>query len=184
MMVKSNILSILTEIKEAANLLSETELTEAILLLSEADQVFVAGAGRSGLMSKSFAMRLVHLGIPTFVVGETTTQPIRKGDVLLLCTGSGETKSLLAMAQKAKSVGASVLVLTIHRESSIGQLADLVIQIHASAKEDEGMRRSIQPMGSLFEQSLIVTLDGIILALMKKMDQDTSIMFQRHANLE
>ncbi|WP_211745743.1 6-phospho-3-hexuloisomerase [Paenibacillus sp. Marseille-Q4541] len=184
MMVKSNVVSILRELEQAANLLSEKELTEAMLLLAEASQVFVAGAGRSGLMGRSFAMRLAHLGVPTFVVGETTTPPIRKGDVLVLCTGSGETKSLLSMAQKAKSLGASVVVLTIHKQSSIGQLADVAIQIHAAAKEDEGERKSIQPMGSLFEQSLIITLDGIILSLMKKMNQDTGAMFQRHANLE
>ncbi|WP_160036224.1 6-phospho-3-hexuloisomerase [Paenibacillus sp. An7] len=183
-MVKNDVVSILRELETAAALLSETELTEAMNLIAGAGQVFVAGAGRSGLMGKSFAMRLAHLGKPTFVIGETTTPPICKGDVLILCSGSGETKSLLSMAQKAKGMDASVVVLTIHQHSSIGQLADAIIQIHAVAKEDEGNRQSIQPMGSLFEQSLIITLDGIILSLMRKMDQDTAMMFERHANLE
>ena len=183
-MVKNDVVSILRELETAATLLSETQLTEAMNVIAGAGQVFVAGAGRSGLMGKAFAMRLAHLGKPTFVIGETTTPPIRKGDVLILCSGSGETKSLLSMAQKAKVMEASVLVLTIHQNSSIGQLADVIIQIHAAAKEDEGKRQSIQPMGSLFEQSLIITLDGIILSLMRKMDQDTGTMFERHANLE
>ena len=183
-MAKNDVVSILRELEKTVDLLSETQLTEAMLLIAEAGQVFVAGAGRSGLMGKAFAMRLAHLGVPTFVIGETTTPPIRREDVLILCSGSGETKSLLSMAQKAKSLDASVVVLTIHQDSSLGQLADTVIQIHAAAKEDEGVRQSIQPMGSLFEQSLILTLDGIILSLMRRMDQDTGTMFERHANLE
>jgi len=39
-------------------------------------------------------------------------------------------------------------------------------------------------MGSLFEQSLLVVFDAVILALMKRLEADPAMMFGRHANLE
>ncbi len=39
----------------------------------DADRIYVMGAGRSGLVAKSFAMRLMHTGFTAYVVGETIT---------------------------------------------------------------------------------------------------------------
>ena len=44
--------------------------------------------------------------------------------------------------------------------------------------------RSVQPMGSLFEQSLLICLDYVILILMDKTQITAEEMFARHANLE
>lgn len=46
----------------------------------------------AGLSCKAFAMRLMLLGCRSYFVGETTTTAIQKGDLLLLCSGSGEPK--------------------------------------------------------------------------------------------
>lgn len=46
---------------------------ELIASVVEADRVFVAGAGRSLLMVKAFAMRLMHIGKPVYAVRETVT---------------------------------------------------------------------------------------------------------------
>jgi hypothetical protein len=43
-------------------------------------------------------------------------------------TGSGETKSLVAMAEKAKIIGGKVAAVTLYPESTIGQLADFNIK--------------------------------------------------------
>jgi 6-phospho-3-hexuloisomerase len=43
---------------------------------------------------------------------------------------------------------------------------------------------SLQPMGSLFEQSLMIVLDTIIWMLMEQKGVDSNTMFKKHANLE
>ncbi|MCG6198002.1 SIS domain-containing protein, partial [Anoxybacillus sp. LAT_38] len=70
-----------------------------------------------------------------YVVGETVTPTFEKDDLLIIGSGSGETKSLVSMATKAKSIGGAVAAVTIFPESTIGQLADLVITLPGSPKD-------------------------------------------------
>lgn len=157
-------------------------LTDLILA---SDKVFLAGAGRSGLVGRAFAMRLMHMGIDAYVVGETVTPGIGPNDALIIGSGSGETQSLVAMARKAKSAGASVAAVTIAPESTIGSLADAVVKLPGSPKDKaSGSYATIQPMASLFEQTLLVFYDAVILGIMDKKGLDSGTMFGRHANLE
>ena len=162
---------------------SAEKLADAII---DAQRVFVAGAGRSGLAMKSFAMRLMHLGFDTYVVGETVTPSITEKDLLLIGSGSGSTSSLVTSANKAHAIGATICLVTIDANSSIGKLAEVILTISApTPKIDRDLGfRSVQPMGSLFEQSLLLILDAIVLRLMGKTGKTPELMFTRHANLE
>jgi 6-phospho-3-hexuloisomerase len=157
------------------------QLADAIL---GANRIFIAGAGRSGLMMKAFAMRLMHLSFRVHVIGETVTPGIEEGDMLLIGSGSGETRTLVSMADKAKSLRAQVAVLTTQPQSSIGILADVVLPLPGTPKDQSGTSQTIQPMGSLFEQTLLIFLDAVILRLMDKKDKTSIAMFGKHANLE
>lgn len=148
-----------------------------------ASRVFVAGAGRSGLMMRAFAMRLMHLGLTAYVVGEAVTPSLASGDLLLVGSGSGETKSLVAMAEKARGLDATVALATVAPASTLARLAATVVVIPAAVK-DGGSGGSAQPMGSLFEQSLLLLLDAVVLRLMARQGIDAAAMFGRHANLE
>ena len=53
------------------------QLADAIL---KAKRVFVAGAGRSGMMARCFVMRLMHMGLQAYMVGEVVTPGIAAGD--------------------------------------------------------------------------------------------------------
>lgn len=158
-------------------------LTDAIL---KAKKVLVAGAGRSGFAAKAFTMRLMHMGFDAYVCGETVTPNLEPEDLFIVASGSGETGSLVQMVRKAKQIGAPVATVTICPNGTIGTMADIVVEIPAptpKAKVDENLK-SIQPMGSLFEQSCLLYLDSVILRLMEKKGLDSGTMFGRHANLE
>lgn len=174
------------EIARTLSGISETETQGMTQLICDAKRVFLAGAGRSGFMVRGFAMRLMHMGICAYLVGEVVTPAICEGDLLIIASGSGETASLVSMAKKAKAIGAKVALVTIFLQSSIGVQADLVVQIPAPTPKsdlDSGVS-SVQPMGSLFEQSLLLTLDILIMMLMEKLGKTEKEMFARHANLE
>jgi 6-phospho-3-hexuloisomerase len=158
-------------------------LVEAIL---RADRLFLAGTGRSGFMVRAFAVRLMHLGFTTHVAGETVTPNLAAGDLLLLGSGSGETASLRAMAEKAHKLGAPIALVTASPRSSIGKLADVVVRLPAPTPKGSAVQAppSVQPMGTLFEQSLLLLLDLVVLRLMERKGVDSQAMFARHANLE
>lgn len=178
--------TILQELAQTIPHIDVEKSNQFVQLLLEADEIFCAGAGRSGFQVKGFAMRLMHMGLHSYVVGETCTPNIRENGLLVICSGSGTTKSLVNHAQKAKEVGAKIALITINPESTIAQMADVVIEISApSPKSDkEGRIHSIQPMGSLFEQSEGLYMDTLILMLMDQKNMDSDTMFGRHANME
>lgn len=176
---------IIKELEKAPETVSSEEADRLASAIMEAGQIFVAGAGRSGFMVKSIAMRLMHIGLNSYVVGETVTPSIGKEDLLLIGSGSGETKSLAAMADKAKSVGADVALLTTSPQSYIGSFADTVIQLPGSQKDPANAQyKTIQPMGSLFEQSLLLFGDAVVLRIMELTGQTAVSMYGKHANLE
>jgi 6-phospho-3-hexuloisomerase len=177
---------VLRELDRTLAAISTEEADRFLTALMEAPRVFVAGAGRSGLAVKAFAMRLMHMGRQVFVVGEIVTPGVGAGDLLIVGSGSGETASLRTMAERAKSVGAKVALVTIFPDSSIGRIADVVVTIPAPTPKSSsrGQPVSIQPMGSLFEQSMAIFFDLLVLQLMENAAIDSAAMFERHANLE
>lgn len=176
---------IVKELNRTVDLIAEEEAERLVDRILEAKKVFVAGAGRSGFMAKSFVMRLMHMGLDAFVVGETVTPSLEEDDILIIASGSGETKSLVSMAEKAKNINASVAVVTISPESTIGKLSDVAIKIPAKPKAGaDSDYKTIQPMGSLFEQTLLLFFDAVILRIMNKKGLESGVMYGRHANLE
>ena len=176
---------VIQELSQAGTLIANDELEKLVERILPSKKVFVYGAGRSGFMLKSFAMRMMHMGIDAYVVGETVTAIYEKDDLLIVGTGSGETKSIITIVEKAKSIGGDITALTISPASTVGKLADQIITLTGSPK-DRGNEeeQSIQPMGSLFEQLLLLVLDSVILKYMETKELDSNKMYGKHANLE
>lgn len=179
---------ILDELKQGALLIDEKQIENFISYINTGKRIYIAGAGRSGVAMKAFACRLMHLGLDVHVIGDITTPHTREGDLLIIGSGSGETQSLVALAQKAKKNGVNIILNTLTPNSTIATFADAKIVLPgASPKvEDKSFKgvASIQPMGSGFEQLSLLVYDAIIMSLMNKLHQTSDEMFSRHANLE
>ncbi|MDF2046845.1 6-phospho-3-hexuloisomerase [Microbacterium sp. Kw_RZR3] len=153
-------------------------------LVAGADRVFVMGAGRSGLALRMTAMRLMHLGLPVFVVGEVTTPAIGEGDLLLVASGSGTTSGIVRAAEIAVAAGARVAVITTASESPLSALSTVAVVIPAAAKRDRSESASAQYAGSLFEQIVVLVGDALFHALWKRSGASADDLWPRHANLE
>jgi 6-phospho-3-hexuloisomerase len=180
---------VVAEVSECAARVEQEEasaLVDAILARVSSGRVLLAGAGRADCAVRGFAMRLKNLGIDAHVVGDTTTPPIHSGDLLIVGSGSGGSSELVVAAEKAKAVGADVVLVTIVAESPVGLLADAVVVIPAQSPEarvaslEMEQVASEQPMGALFDQTMALVFDAAVMALMKETGQDSSAMFARH----
>jgi len=171
------------EIGDVVSKLDQQQLAALVEAIVAAQRVFVCGAGRSLLMMRAFAMRLMHIGIEAYVVGETITPAIANGDLLIAGSGSGQTRVTLATVQAAAVRGADTAVITAHRDSDIAQICELVVIVPAPVT---GAVSSVsrQPPGSLFEQSLLVVGDALILTLMERLGTTIEEMRARHTKLE
>ena len=182
--VALNLSLIQDEIAETAGRVDPDQLAVLALKLREADRVFLAGAGRSGLVLRMAAMRLMHLGLTVHVAGDTTTPAISPGDLLLLASGSGTTSGVVKAAQTAAEAGAQVVAVTTNRHSPLAALADALVVIPAAQKTDHGSSISRQYSGSLFEQALFLATESVFQTLWDATDEPAEELWLRHANLE
>ncbi len=164
------------------NKVSKEDIEKTIHLFFSANRIFLYGAGRSGLVSKAFAIRLVHLGFQTFVIGETIGAPVKKGDLVCIVSGSGETIPAVMTAEIAKNLGVKLVVITGKKTSRITKFADVAIILRADCSEKE--QKLFAPLGTLFEASAWILLDGIIAELMGQKNETEESMRSRHATLE
>ncbi|MDH5199623.1 MAG: 6-phospho-3-hexuloisomerase [Candidatus Bathyarchaeota archaeon] len=172
----------------------EDLVKELIRAHDEGRRVLVVGAGRSSLVGRAFAMRLMHLGINVYVLGETINPSVADGDIALVISGSGSTALPVTVAEMAKKLGVRVLAVTSNPESPLGKLADLTVVVPGrskAAREDEyhsrqllGEHESLTPMGTLFENSAMVFLDSLIVELMDRLGVSEDEMKRRHAAIE
>nr|MDO8089936.1 6-phospho-3-hexuloisomerase [Candidatus Sigynarchaeota archaeon] len=186
-------------ISNAVNAIDDTQVDQLVELLIDGlksnRRIFVVGAGRSGLVVRAFAMRLMHLGFEVFVVGETITPAVTEKDILIAISGSGRTKLVVESSRIAKrDVGATLVVITSYPDSPLAQLADLVVEIRGRTKimeqndyiqrQIKGEHRPLTPLGTLFESTVLAFLDGLIAELMEKTGKHEKDLKERHAVIE
>ncbi|HIL16037.1 MAG TPA: SIS domain-containing protein [Deltaproteobacteria bacterium] len=178
--------TVLKEIEQTLKQVDGSRLSEFSVQLWQSPKVFVAGAGRTGLVMRCFAMRLMHLGLYVQILGDTLTGAMKKEDCLLIGSGSGETPSLVSIAEKAQELGVRIVLFGLNPDSSIGKLASDCLRIPAPSPKlnHAAACHSIQPMGSLFEQSLLLTLDSLVGVMMHQKGMNSKSMFLNHANVE
>jgi len=188
----------MTDIKETAKIILneyrqvferlDGQMAERFTKLVRGHQrIFLIGVGREGMMTRAFAMRLMHMGKEIHWVWDDTTPSINKGDLLVAAIGGGSIGHINYVCEKTKEHGATVAVITgSPGNEAVKRLADVVLFIPAAVyRGTDEVVPSIQPMGNLFEQCLLITLDMIV---MKLVDENGDISFEkmekRHRNVE
>lgn len=177
------LLDINEELKNASEQISEEQIEKFIEMIGAHKRIFVYGTGRSGLMLKALAMRLMQIGCQSYVVGETTTPSVGEGDLLIVASASGETASVCSAADDGTRQGADVLVITGSQESTLSKHHEPLIRIEAGTKFAQS-KASVQPLGSLFEQMLLMIFDAVILKMSTQSADTNQKMAKRHASIE
>jgi 6-phospho 3-hexuloisomerase len=161
------------------------ELIDLILEINNDDQkVFVYGAGRSGFIGRCFAQRLMHLGINSCFISDAITYQYTKNDLVIIISGSGETTSSVAIAQKANLIGGKIALFTGNLNSTIGNLSNCIIEIKGKSKDMALTKNTLAPYTSLFDISTLSVLDSIGGTLMDILEVTEEDIDKRHASLE
>mgnify|MGYP001278570188 CR=1 FL=1 len=188
------------QMKETAGLLSPAEAGSFFTEMLKARKIYVAGAGRSGLVARAFAMRLMHIGFESYVIGETITPALSPGDTLVVFSGSGETNSVYDVFETAKELGGLLCLVTATRVSRMTGLADCVVVLCGNQNLDSsltsqyevrqitGQYRSVTssfaPFGTLFETAALIFSDAIISALIEARHCSLEEAKQRLSNVQ
>lgn len=168
--------------------------------IAAAKRIALHGLGREGLQMKGLAMRLHHLGLDAHVVGDMTLPPIGAGDLFLASAGPGDFATIAALADIARKAGAKVAIVTAQPGSNLARAADHVLHIPAQTMadnlgaddlgaddlgaDDRSADASVLPMGSLFELSMMLVFELLVLRLRDMLGESAESMRARHTNLE
>ncbi|MGE5458359.1 MAG: 6-phospho-3-hexuloisomerase [Methanococcaceae archaeon] len=182
-------------LKEVTEKLALEDIKAMLRKILQGERIFVMGAGRSGLVGKAFAMRLMHLGFSVYVVGETTTPAVRPKDVVIAISGSGETRSIADLGKIVKDIGATLITVTSKKESTLGKISDIALILPSKTKNDldaggflernlRGDYRKLPPLGTSFEITSLIFLDSIIAQLIILLGVSDADLKKRHINLE
>lgn len=172
---------VVDKISEILDATDDTYAEKITGMFDGAKRIFISGAGRSKLVGNFLGMRLMHSGYDVSMVGEIVTPSIRNGDLLIVISGSGETEQLIAFTNKAKEVGARIVLISSRAESTIGDIADGVFQI---GKQELYQKVKGMPMGTVFELSTLCFLEALVSHLVWEKEIPEEKMRERHANME
>jgi 6-phospho-3-hexuloisomerase len=191
-MIQQNIERICNNIIEAAKRTTIVRPEKIINVICNSKRIFITGAGRSFLVAKAFGIRLTQLGLECHIVGQPTTPRIDEDDLLLIVSGSGETKTGLMIAEIARQVNASILIFTAKPTSTLAKLGSVIVHIDIPDKDEEKktcdnvLVNTGTPtlMGTLFELSTMLFFDALVIEILEYLNETEENMRNRHATLE
>jgi 6-phospho-3-hexuloisomerase len=176
---------IMAELETCMAAIDGREASEMAARILSARKVFAIGVGRVMLMLQAFVKRLNHLGIEAYYVGEINEPAITADDVLLVASGSGESAVPVAIASVSKKFGPDILFIGSNTQSTIAVMSKATLRIPCRTKLNlPGELTSVQPMSSMFEQSLLLVLDTLAFMILREKGIVLSDLWQMHANLE
>lgn len=173
------------ELTDVINRIDSAQIDILIEFLAKANRIFFYGVGREGLMMKALSMRLFHMGLDVHVVGDMTTPPIGKDDILIVSAGPGYISTVAALMGVARGVGAKTICFTAQSGGEASQSANLSVVLPAQTMADDTTGpTSFLPMGSLYEGAQYLLFEYLVLLLRDHMGVTAGQMRQNHTNLE
>lgn len=182
---RANARALAAELSESIERIDPAQIAAITDAIRSAGAVHLIGVGREGLATRAFAMRLMHLGVAAHWIWDDTTPSIGPGDLLIATSGSGQIGHIDYVARRALEHGARLCVVTADPRGRTAEAAEVTLVVPGAAYgAGDDVVASIQPMGSLFEQALLVTFDLIVLELMALGDKEFDDLSRRHRNVE
>ena len=186
---------IIENIEEVIDKLDREAITAMLQKTIDGNHIFVMGAGRSRLVAKAFAMRLMQLGLSVYVVGETTTPAVLPQDVVIAISGSGETRTVADLGKLAKDIGSTLITITSKKDSALGRISDIAVIIPNKTKNDpneadylerhmRGDYKKMLPLGTSFEITTLIFLDSVIGQLIMLTGASETELKSRGTNIE
>ena len=118
-------------VAETLSKVDPAQIEEIASAIAESKRVFTAGWGRAGNVVRILGMDMSQIGMLVYCVGDNGTPSIHPGDILLINSGSGNTKTIAVIAQQAKEQGAKVALISgaAPEDSIMGKIADINVTV-------------------------------------------------------
>lgn len=169
------------EIAANTNIVFAPEFARAVSFLLTT-RVWSTGMGKAGIASHKFAATLACNGRPAAFLHAAEALhgdfgAIQPGDTVVAFSNSGKTDEVIKVADKAKNLGAYLILITSHPESEIAQKADIVL---AFAMDGEACPLGLTPTTSVTIMSVIS--DALCMAVQREVGLTFAKYAENHHN--
>ena len=129
----------------------DDKFESAVQAIMECDgRLIIMGMGKSGLISQKIASTMASTGTPSHFVSPAEATHgdlgmIKKGDVLLIVSNSGETMELMQLLPSIKRKGVLIIGLIGKKNSSLAREADISLD---TSVEKEACTLDLAPTAS------------------------------------
>src|ERR1700743_2139024 len=158
---------------------SQLEILSQELLAAK--RIVCYGVGREGLMMAAIAMRLMHAGFQSYVVGEMVTPPVGAGDIFFTSAGPGHFPIIETLLRVAREAGGRTVIVTAQPARASQMPVDVVIHLPAQTMVDVTAGWSILTMGTHYEAALLLLCDLLLLEMTGQQRED---MYTRYTNMK
>lgn len=188
-------LDLLNELHQASSIILRRISTEDInriaSTINSARTIYILGVGHSGIVARTFSMKLNHVGVRAYTVFDEINPPFDDRSILIAISQSGETRTVVALSEKARAIGGRVLALTGNVESTLGRKSDYVLElslgdtdIAISALSVFGDSDNQNVRGAVFGSVLYTLFYAIVIKIADLRGESPASINARHANLE
>ncbi len=128
--------------------------------------VLVSGVGKAGHVARKLSATFASTGTPSHFLSAADAVhgdlgSIRRGDLLILFSASGETDEILRMLNLVKKLDHQIIAVTATRQSTLGRFADVTIAI---GKIEEACPLGLAPSAST--TAMLALGDALALSVM------------------
>jgi arabinose-5-phosphate isomerase len=149
------------------------------LMLECKGSVLVSGIGKAGHVARKLSATLASTGTPSHFLSPTDAVhgdlgSIRKGDLVILLSASGESDEILRLLSLVKQLDHPVIAITSKKASGLGRFADVVL---CMGKIDEACPLGLAPSAST--TAMLALGDALALTVMnlRKFSADDFALF-------
>ena len=143
-------------------------------------KLILTGIGKSGYIGKKIAATLSSVGTPSIFMHPVEARHgdlgmIQKNDLMIALSYSGETDELLVVLPPAKQLGVKLVGITSSRNSSLGKVSDLVVEMPVPR---EACPFNLAPTTTT--TALLVLGDALAMVLLEKLGFTKEDYGRRH----
>ena len=154
-------------VRAMAGALDDSFARAATLILDCPAAVLTTGIGKAGHIARKVSATFASTGTPSHYLSPTEAVhgdlgAIRKGDVILVFSASGESDEILRLLSLVKKLDHPVIAITATRASGLGSAADIVLTM---GKIEEACPLGLAPTAST--TAMLALGDALALSVMK-----------------
>jgi arabinose-5-phosphate isomerase len=144
------------------------DFVRAVKLIMECPASLLAtGMGKAGHIARKLSATFASTGTPSHFLSPADAVhgdmgSLRKGDVVLILSASGESDEILRVLSITKKLGHPVIAITASRDNSLGRHADLVLPM---GKIEEACPLGLAPSSTT--TAMLALGDALALTVMK-----------------